>query len=141
MSLLKDLFERYKQLFFYGLFGGLTTLINLAAYYVFANLLFMPVVIATGIAWILSVLFAFFTNRIWVFESKADDHKSILKEMGLFFFSRLSTGVFDIAFMYVAVDVFNADDMLSKIISNVFIIVFNFLLSKYLVFSKAGVSE
>ena len=84
----------------YLVFGVLTTVVNIVVYYVAADCLKINYLIANIAAWFLSVLFAYVTNRKYVFESKSDH---ILKEMISFFSARLATGALDMGFMYVSI--------------------------------------
>lgn len=68
---LKALYQKYKDIIPYGIFGVLTTLVNVIVYWTSARLLGLGVMPSTVIAWILAVLFAYITNRKWVFHSTA----------------------------------------------------------------------
>ena len=85
MKTLKALLQKYKDIVLYVVFGGLTTLVNIVSFYVLEQLLAVATVPATCVAWALSVLFAYVTNRRWVFESKENTRRGILREMGSFF--------------------------------------------------------
>lgn len=98
---------KYKHLFMYAVFGILTTLVNLASYYLCYNILVIPNVPSTIIAWILAVAFAFITNKLWVFDSKSFDGKTLAREIPTFFGARLAAGVLDVGIMWIAVDVMN----------------------------------
>ena len=133
---LKQLFIRYKEMILYLFFGGCTTLVNIIVYYICAHLLSLATVPATVIAWILSVTFAYVTNRIYVFESRSRGLVAILREIGAFVSCRLLTGVMDLAIMYICVDLLHFNDLIIKIISNILVIVLNYIASKLLIFRK-----
>ena len=99
-----------------------------------AHLLRVPVVISTALAWCVSVLFAYFTNRKWVFHSTADGRRAVLKEMAAFFSCRLGTGVLDLGIMYVFADQLQFHDVAVKAVSNILVIVLNYVFSKVLIF-------
>ena len=120
----------------YLFFGGCTTLVNIIVYYICAHLLLLATVPATVIAWILSVAFAYVTNRIYVFESRSRGLVAILREIGAFVSCRLLTGVMDLAIMYICVDLLHFNDLIIKIISNILVIVLNYVASKLLIFRK-----
>ena len=128
--------RKYKSIILYGFFGVLTTIINIVAYYLCFQLLKIANVPSTIIAWILAVLFAFFTNKVWVFESKSFDKKTLKQELIAFLASRTSTGLLDVAVMYYSVDVMRWNSMLWKAISNLLVIILNYILSKLVVFKK-----
>ena len=133
---IRELIVKYKELISYGIFGVLTTVINIAVYTVCYNLLGISNVVSNVIAWILSVLFAYVTNKIWVFESKATEWKVLIYEMGSFFGCRLATGLLDLAIMYVTVDKLALNSTLMKCVSNVIVIIANYIFSKLVIFKK-----
>lgn len=133
---MKQLWEKYKSLVLYAVFGVLTTLVNMGAYWLCFNAIGMPNVPATIIAWLLAVCFAFITNKLWVFDSKSFDKKTLWHEIPTFFGARIATGLLDVLIMYVAVDVLKWDSMVWKLISNVIVIVLNYIASKLVIFNK-----
>ncbi len=135
-NMIKKLYDKYKRLFWYGVFGIMTTVVNIAAYYVLARMLGVSTVPATAVAWFLAVFFAYITNRKWVFDSQVTTVRGLLVEIGMFFFFRIATGVLDIVIMYVFVDVLHYNDMLFKTLSNIIVIILNYLASKLVVFRK-----
>lgn len=134
--MIKTLYEKYKSVILYLFFGGCTTLVNIVTYNSLYYLCHVTNVVSNIIAWILSVLFAFITNKIWVFESKKFDLKILSHEIPTFFGARLVTGLMDLAIMFVSVDVLHLNAMLWKIISNILVIVLNYVASKFIIFKK-----
>lgn len=120
-----------RELVLYVVFGTFTFFVNIIVYFLFENVLGVNYLISNIIAWFFSVLFAYITNRIWVFESKSPD---ILKEMSLFFGGRIFSGVIDTALMYLFIDVMTIGDDISKIIVQVIVIILNYVFSKLIVF-------
>ena len=133
---LKQLYEKYKDVIPYLFFGVCTTLVNVVVYWVAAHPLHLSVMASTVIAWLLAVLFAYVTNRKWVFHSEAKDARAVLKEMASFFACRLATGVVDWLCMYIFVDVLQWNDMVIKIAANVLVIILNYVASKLIIFKK-----
>ena len=129
---------KYKEQINYLIFGGLTTLINIVTYIVFYDILALSNLFSNIMAWIFSVLFAYVTNKLWVFESKTNGFSALLKELSSFVGCRLATGVLDIVIMYVGVDIFLLSGTLMKLFSNVIVIILNYVLSKILIFSKSN---
>ena len=76
--MMSDWIKIDRELILYVVFGAFTFFVNLISYFFFANLLGINYLVSNAIAWFFSVLFAYITNRIWVFESKSPN---ILKEM------------------------------------------------------------
>ncbi len=141
MSKWKQLALKYKPELLYLAFGVGTTLINIFSYYCFYRILRVPNVPSTAIAWLLSVLFSYWTNRTWAFPHKAHGPKNILREMARYLGVRVLTGVLDIVIMFVAVDCMHWNSVLWKVISNIIVIVINYVACKVLVFSHRWEDE
>ena len=89
---------------------------------------------STVVAWIIAVLFAYLTNRKWVFHSVAEGFKAIFKEFISFLSCRLATGVVDWVCMFIFVDILLLNDVVIKFIANILVIVLNYVASKLLIF-------
>lgn len=122
-----------KEVISYLIFGILTTLVNIVVYTICDDVLQIQYLISNAIAWILSVLFAYFTNRKYVFESH---NSSIINELVKFIGARVSTGIMDMLLMWLFVDVLSVQSMISKIIVNVVVVILNYLFSKLFVFQE-----
>ena len=131
--MIKDWIKFDRELILYVVFGAFTFFVNLISYFFFANLLGINYLISNAIAWFLSVLFAYVTNRRWVFESRSPN---ILKEMSLFFGGRIFSGVVDMFLMYAFIDLLAFDGSISKIVVQIIVIVLNYIFSKLIVFKK-----
>ena len=136
MKLLKSLFLKYRELILYVFFGGLTTLVNWASYWLLADVFRVPNLWATAIAHILSILYAYVTNRIWVFESKAKGFSAVFWEMVRFFGCRAASFVLDLLCMRIGVGGLHVNDMVMKLLSNVIVVIVNYVFSKLIVFRK-----
>ena len=138
MDKIKDLYLKYKEIINYLIFGVLTTVISLVTYYICVYTFLDPeeavqLQIANVIAWIFGVAFAYVTNRKFVFESK---EKNKLKEASKFVTSRIATLLMDMAIMFIGVTLLKLNDKIIKLVSQVVVIVANYLLSKIVVFNK-----
>lgn len=136
VSNIKELIIKYKFIILYGIFGVLTTVINIGVYGVLYSGLGVSNVISNVIAWVISVLFAFITNKLWVFESKNFNFKLFVKELGSFTVCRVATGVLDLGIMFVGVDLLKGPAIILKIASNIIVIILNYVMSKIFVFKK-----
>ena len=136
--MIKRLWTKYLELILYVFFGGCTTLVNIVVYHVCSKWLGMGTLLANGLAWVLSVAFAYMTNRIWVFRSKERTARGILREAGSFVGARAFTGLLDEGIMYLFVDVVGWPGLPVKIASNILVIVLNYVFSKLLIFKKKG---
>ena len=128
---MKELLMKYKEIIMYLVFGVLTTVVNIVVYFLSAELLQINYLISNALAWFLSVLFAYITNRKYVFESNS---QNILKEAVSFFSSRLATGILDMVLMWLFVYFNVVNDVIAKVIVNVIVVVLNYVLSKLVVF-------
>ena len=132
---LKEMMEKYKDIVPYAIFGILTTIINIVVYLFFAHILKKEVMLSTLAAWFLSVLFAYVTNRKWVFHSGVLTFSNIMREAVAFFICRLATGIADILIMFIFVNIFHFNDLFIKIISNIAVIILNYVASKWIIFN------
>lgn len=130
------LFLKYKEVVLYLVFGGLTTLINIVVYAVCARWLGLDTLQANASALTISILFAYITNKLFVFESKTDTMKEVFREFFSFIACRLGTGALDMVFMFVSVDILGFYDVAMKILSNIIVIVLNYVFSKLVIFAK-----
>ena len=131
---MKNILEKYKSVLMYLFFGVCTTGINIVVYWLFYTFLSFSNVVSTILSWVISVLFAYITNKLWVFESRSFDKQVLLYEIPTFFGARLISGVIDLGIMFVFVDILFFPAMIVKIISNVFVVIFNYIASKLVIF-------
>lgn len=120
----------------YLVFGVLTTLVNIITYYVLYNFCRVGNVLSTTWAQVLSILFAYLTNKLWVFNSKSWKFSLICYEIISFFGVRAVSALFDIGFMWVTVSLMNIWPLGMKITSNVIVVIMNYLASKLMIFKK-----
>ena len=157
----RSLYSEHRELCRYVIFGVLTTVVSFAAYYLFRwifpdensvpdflrwvfNLTAVlgtesSTVLPVFLSWVCSVTFAYVTNRIWVFESKAKGAR-VIAECAGFFGARALTLLVDILIMFLMVDLTGISGALweffAKAVSSVFVLVLNYILSKLLIFRK-----
>lgn len=137
-----DMYKKYEEAVNYLVFGFLAFVVNMAAYALAAWILGADnesvelVLIATAFAWVVAVLFAYWTNRTFVFKSKVSDQAGVWKEFSTFVGARIVTGIMELAIMFVMVDLANINDMVSKFVCNVVVIISNYIFSKLWVFKK-----
>ena len=140
MEKIKELLHKYEEIIAYLIVGGLTTLVSwgakfLANYLLFDNTMY-PTVFQNGVLsminWTAGVIFAYFTNRRFVFKS----HDSMLKEAPKFVLSRVSTLILDIVVMQVLNVMLEVHLMIATIVSAVLVIIGNYVFSKLFVFNK-----
>jgi len=133
---LKKIYEKYKDIIPYLFFGVCTTAVNVIVYWVAAYPLGFSIMTSTVLAWVIAVLFAYITNRKWVFHSKFNNRKEIIREMMAFFTCRLTTGFIDWLCMWFFVDILEIYDVIIKFAANILVIGLNYLASKLVIFRK-----
>ncbi|MBO1623670.1 GtrA family protein [Bacillus cereus] len=128
--------NKTKEIFNYLFFGGLTTLINIVTYFICATLVGMDYKIATTIAWIVAVLFAYITNKKYVFNSQQANLTHALKEFFYFMGFRILSYFIDLFAMIAFIEWLGINDLITKVIANIIVVVFNYFASKYVIFRK-----
>ena len=134
--MIKRLFDKYKDVIPYAIFGVLTTVINWAVYKLTYGVMNIRNVPSTCIAWVAAVIFAFITNKLWVFNSKSYKKEVLIKEISTFLSARILTGILDVIIMWIAVDKLHYNADLWKIISNILVIIINYVASKFIIFKN-----
>lgn len=138
MKKIKELYKKYEELINYVIVGVLTTIVSLGSYYLCVLTVFTPdnpilLQSANIISWILAVTFAYFANRKYVFKS---NNPNKLKEASKFYGARIATLLIDMLFMFLTVSIFHFNDKIMKILSNIIILIINYIISKFIVFIK-----
>lgn len=150
MKMIKDLIKKYKELIIYVIFGALTTVVNFVVFKIFNVILGNEnYLISNIIAWIFAVIFAYITNKIWVFESRSWSGKVLLKEIPSFFSARILSFLIEEAGLFIFVDLlkFNefvldlkfirfSGEMVAKLILAVIVVILNYFFSKLFIFKK-----
>lgn len=130
------IFKKHKETILYLFFGAFTTLVNIVSYLFFTRVLSFNFMVANALAWIIAVLFAYVTNKFFVFESKKVEIKFLFKEFLSFVSFRLLSGVIEMLIMYVMIDLLLMNDFIVKLITNIIVIILNYLFSKMIIFVK-----
>lgn len=133
--MIKKLYIEYKEIINYVVFGGLSTVVNFVSYYIAARALGIEEVASSAISWFCSVLFAYITNKIFVFESKTETKKAFFKEMISFFLARILSGILcDVGTFALMVKVININDIIAKVVTQVMVVIVNYIFSKLIIF-------
>lgn len=138
----KNIIIKYKEIIMYVIFGALTTVVNWAVYTLLVHYTNAGITLSNAAAWIVSVIFAFITNKIWVFESKSTKANMIIKELFSFITSRAVTGAMEIICVPLLVKIglnqtiFGIEGAWSKLIVSVAVVILNYVFSKLIVFKK-----
>lgn len=142
LKVLASWYRKHQEGMRYLIFGALSTVVNIGVYAIFSALLLkgmanetLKVNISEIVAFIAAVVFAYVTNKFYVFNSKTNGIKELAKEITSFISCRILTEIISILMMNAAVW-FNINDILMKILSNIVVIVLNFVFSKILIFKE-----
>lgn len=143
-SVIGRLIDRFftKEIISYLIFGVLTTLVNWATYGVFVKYIGCGITLSNAVAWVAGVIFAFVTNKIFVFESRSFALKTVLRELVSFVAARGVTGVLEIfgvpLLVKIGLDrtVFGVEGAIAKVLVSVIVIILNYVFSKLLIFKK-----
>ena len=126
-------YTKKKEIILYLVFGILTTIINIIVYLFLVWMLGINYIAGNILAWLFSVIFAYITNKIWVFEKTKSN---IIIEFLLFISGRIFSGVIDSCLLYLFVEILVLNDFISKIIIQLVVVIINYLISKLIVFKK-----
>ena len=151
MKKIKGLILKYKEILLYLIFGVLTTVISIVSFCLFG--LFIPsslYLITNVISWIISVTFAFVTNKLFVFESKSWNKKELYSEVPKFLGARVFSLIIEELGLILFIDLLNfkdintvifrfnlSGDLIAKIIMAFVVIVLNYFFSKFIIFKKS----
>ncbi len=133
-SFFQPIYLKYKEQLLYLFFGVLTTVVSIAVFSLFTIVIPCDELFANLISWIVAVMFAFLTNRTWVFQS--DSKQSFFKQMQSFYLGRVATLGVEELILLVFVKVLSLNAMLVKIVAQVVVILLNYIISKLFVFKK-----
>ena len=135
----RHFYEKYKEFLLYLFFGGMTFLISVILFVLF-NLFFgMNELIANMLSWAIAVVFAFFTNRVWVFRSVTNTVIEFWDEMVLFLGGRLVTLILEEIILYICISRLHFPNVVVKIIAQIIVIALNYIISKIYVFKKVNI--
>lgn len=129
-----NLYKKYREVIDYIIFGGLTTLVNIVAFFIFETLLGWPYLTANAVAIVLSILFAYITNKLFVFKTRDMTFSENTIEFVKFIGFRLVSGLADMAAMWILVDLITIDTNIAKLLTQFIVVVLNYVFSKLFIF-------
>ncbi|WP_268912699.1 GtrA family protein [Lentilactobacillus sp. SPB1-3] len=138
MKKLLSIYEQQKEVISYLFWGVMTTIVNILIFALIHWLTDWNYLINNSIAWVISALFAYISNRIYVFHSYADSRSAVLKEMASFFIGRIASYFIEQAILIVGISGLKWHEITVKIIANVVVVIVNYFWSKWAVFKKKG---
>ena|SRR5699024_3664141 len=129
-----DIYYQYREIIDYIFFGGLTTLVNIVVFFIFDTILGWPYLVANAIAIILSILFAYITNKLYVFKTSTNELRENIYEFIKFVGFRLLSGLADMASMWILVNLIFIDTNIAKLFTQFIVVVLNYVFSKFFIF-------
>ena len=132
----RRLLMSHKDILMYLIFGVLTTIVSYGIYFPLYNLLFWPATLCNVLSWIGAVVFAFVTNKIFVFRSKDWSGRAAFTEFYKFVGSRLASLVVETAIIFVTVEVLFLDGNIMKLVASLIVVIMNYITSKLIVFRR-----
>ena len=137
MNNIKELFKKYREIIMYIIIGVCTTLVNLITYTIMYKYLNIDINVSNVVSIISAIIFAYFTNRIFVFESKNNTIQEITAEIIKFISARIVTMIIEVVGVYVLVVMNHNDEFIGKLKVQVIVLVLNYIMSKFIVFKKS----
>lgn len=148
------LYKKHKEIILYLFWGGMTTIVSWGSYSIFTILfsdtnsivelfgitMSMLVLISNILSWLCAVIFAFISNKLWVFKSKSWKWNVFFSEISKFVSTRAATGLLEIILVPIIVgmglnqSVFGIEGMLAKIIISILVVLLNYIISKLFIF-------
>lgn len=134
IAIIRQLYDRYREQFWYLVVGGLTTVVDFVVYYFLSAVTPLHYLVIYWIAWAASVLFAFFPNRNLVFRNTGNE--GLLWQFAEFVSSRIATLLIGEGLLFLLVGICHLPDGWMKPVVQVLIVILNYLFSKLFVFRQ-----
>ena len=136
MERIKALLAKYWEVLTYLFFGVLTTVVNYLVYLPVYNILGLSAALSNAIAWVVAVAFAYVTNKPFVFKSHDWSSQTVIPELTKFVGCRVGSGLAESLILLLAVDILGWNGNIWKLLTNVLVVILNYIGSKLLVFKK-----
>lgn len=136
MKAIRSLLHKYRELISYVFWGAATTVVNYVTYFLLTGVFQIYYLTSNVIAWAASVLFAYFVNKLFVFQSKTWAWRVALRELWQMTASRLFTLGLETGILWIFVDMLHQNDIIIKLAASVVVVVTNYVLSKFIIFKK-----
>jgi len=136
MDKIRSLITKYWDILAYLIFGVLTTVVNYIVYLPAYNLLDLSAAVSNAIAWVVAVAFAFLTNKPFVFKSHDWSKETVIPELTKFVSCRVASGAMETVILLITVDVLGWNGNIWKLVTQVMVVVLNYVFSKLIVFKK-----
>ena len=129
-------YKKYKEVLLYLFFGGLAFIVSIVSFYLLIKNTAMNELVANLLSWIITVTFAYLTNRIWVFDAATDNKRELLNQIWKFYSGRIVTLIIEEVILFVFISWLGMNSIFIKTIAQIVVIVLNYVISKLFVFTK-----
>ena len=136
MRLIRSLLIKYRDIILYLFFGVLTTLVNYLVFFPLYNVFHCSAVLSNCIAWVAAVIFAYLTNKPFVFKSRDWSSATVIPEITRFVGCRIGSGVLETVVIWLFADILGWNGNVIKLITSVAVVIINYVASKWFVFAK-----
>lgn len=130
------IYHKNEEVWNYLISGALGVVISVVSYALCSKLIGLNIIISNVISWIVAVLSMYVTNKLFVFKSKRETKVELIKEFGAFVTARILTLVIETIILYIGADLLKINDIIVKIISQIVVIILNYVFSKIWIFKK-----
>lgn len=128
--------KAYRELVSYIFWGAATTLVNYSVYFSCTKVFHIHYLAGNVIAWIISVIFAFMVNKIFVFKSKTWNLPNLFRQVLQFVSARIFSGGLETLLLLVLVSFMGYDDSIIKVLAGIIVIIVNYIFSKWIIFNE-----
>ncbi len=136
INTLKDIFKKYREIISYVIFGALTTFVDFATYVFLTRVFSLNEDLANIISQVVAIIFAFIVNKLFVFEDKENNLKTVIYQFLKFSSLRLITLSLNSLIFFVMTEFTTINDIITKALVSIIVIILNYIFSKLLVFKK-----
>ncbi len=136
MDKIKKLLRQHREVISYVFWGIMTTIVNYVVYFICTRLFGAGYIAGNIVAWILAVLFAYATNKKFVFCTPWDSLSRVVRELLSFVSGRVASLVIETVILYVFIDLLHFNDIVVKLFSNIIVVILNYIFAKVFAFRK-----
>ena len=136
VSKIRSLVEKHWDIVTYLFFGVLTTVVNYIVYLPAYNLLGLSASVSNVLSWAVAVAFAYLTNKPFVFKSHDWSKETVIPELTKFVSCRIASGAMETVILLVTVDILGWNGNIWKLLTQVLVVILNYVFSKLIVFRK-----
>lgn len=140
-KIIGDLWSKYREIISYGFWGIMTTILNYVVYFSCTKGFYINYLFSNILAWAIAVIFAFITNKIFVFQSNKWENSVVFDEFRKFISARFLSGGIEMVILFIFVNYLYLSDDVVKIFTNILIIIINYIFSKLIIFKTKEQQE